>query len=54
MVILTYDLRTQVKQLKMKLKDKLYIENMTFESFQILAAQFIKSKIYISFLNLCP
>ena len=47
MVILTYyNLRTSVKQLKTKFKDKLHIKNMTFESFKILAAQFLKKNLH--------
>jgi len=43
-----------VKKLKMKIKNKFYIESITFATFKILNAQVPKKHFYIWFLNLCP
>jgi len=38
----------------MEVKNKFYIENITFATFKILNAQLSKKNFYICLLNLCP
>ena len=38
----------------MEIKNKFYIESITFATFKILNAQVPKKTFYIWFLNLCP
>jgi len=52
--MLTCVFGAQVKELKIKLSNKFYIEKITFEIFKILKAQFPRKNFYIWFLNLCP
>jgi len=42
------------KELKMEIKNKFYIESITFATFKILNAQVPKKTFYICLLNLCP
>jgi len=51
--MLTCALRAQVKELKIELSNKFYIEKITFETFNTLNAQFPRKNFYIWFLNLC-
>jgi len=44
-VMLTCDLKTQVKKLKIKLKNNFCIEKIKFKFFNILNAQFSKKKV---------
>jgi len=53
MCMLTCDLKTQVKELKMEIKNKFNIENITFELFKTLNSRFPRKNFYIYFLNLC-
>jgi len=50
--MLTCVIRAQVKELKMEIQNKFYVENITFETFKILNAQFSSKNFYIWFLNL--
>jgi len=52
--LLTYFLRAQVKKLKMKIKNKFYIENIIFTTFKTLNTQISRKISYIWFFNLCP
>jgi hypothetical protein len=52
--MLTCALRAQVKELKMEIKNNFYIENITFETFKVLNAQFPSKNFHICLLNLCP
>jgi len=45
-------LRAQVKEFKIEIKNKFYIENITFSTFKILNAQVPRKAFYIWFLNL--
>jgi hypothetical protein len=52
--MLTCALRAQVKELKKEIKNKFYIEIITFATFKTLNAQVLKKNFYICLLNLCP
>jgi len=52
-VMLTCALRAQVKKLKMEIKNKFYIENITFTTFKTLNAQVPRKTFNICLLNLC-
>jgi len=52
--MLSFVLRAQVKELKIEIKNKFYIENITSATFKILNAQVPRKVFYIWFLNLCP
>jgi len=52
--MLSCALRAQVKELKIEIKNKFYIENITFVIFKILNAQVSRKIFYIWILNLCP
>jgi hypothetical protein len=52
-VMLTCALRTQVKELKMEIKNKFYIESTIFATFKTLNAQISRKNFYIFLLNLC-
>lgn len=52
--MLTCALRAQVKEFKMEIKNKIYIESITFATFKTLNAQISRKIFYIWFLNLCP
>jgi len=45
--MLTCALRAQVKELKMKIKNKFYIKNITFAIFKILNPQVPRKTFYI-------
>jgi len=44
---------TQAKELKIEIKNKFYIESITFTTFKILKAQVSRNFFYICLLNLC-
>jgi len=44
----------QVKEFKMEIKNKFYIESITFTTFKTLNTQLSKKTLYIWLLNLCP
>jgi hypothetical protein len=50
--MLTCALRAQVKKLKIEIKNKFYIESITFVTFKTLNAQISRKTLYIWFLNL--
>jgi hypothetical protein len=52
-VMLTCALKAQVKELKIELSNKFYVEKITFETFKTLNAQFPRKNFYFRFLNLC-
>lgn len=52
MIILTCVLKVQVKEFKIKFKNKFYIEKIIFKTFKILNVQFLRNNFYIWFLNL--
>jgi len=52
-VMLTCAFRAQIKEVKMEIKNKFYIENITFETFKTLNLQFSSKNFYICILNLC-
>jgi hypothetical protein len=52
--MLTCALRAQVKELKMEIKNKFYIESITFATFKTLNAQVPRKTFYIYLLNLYP
>jgi hypothetical protein len=47
-------LRAQDKVLKIEFKNKYCIENISFEVFKVMNAQFPRLSFYIYFLILCP
>jgi len=51
--MLTCALRPQVKELKIEIKNKFYIESITFAIFKTLNAQVSRKTVYICLLNLC-
>jgi len=53
-VVLICALKAHVKKLKIKIKKKFYLKNITFETFKALNAQFSKKNFYICLFNLCP
>ena len=52
--MLTCALRAQVKEFKMEIKNKFYIESVTFATFKTFNAQVLKKTFYICCPNLCP
>jgi len=53
-VMLTCALRAQVKEFKKEIKNKFYIESLTFATFETLNAQVPRKTFYICLPNLCP
>jgi len=52
--MLTYALSAQVNELKKEIKNKFYIESLTFATFETLNVQVPRKTFYICLLNLCP
>jgi len=52
--MLNCTLKTQVKELKIEIKNKFYIKSITFTIFKTLITQVSRKTFYIWFLNLCP
>jgi len=53
-VMLTCVFSTQVKELKKEIKNKFYIESLTFATFETLNAHVPRKIFYVCLLNLCP
>jgi len=45
--MITCDLRSQIKELKMEIQNNFYIKNKTFETFNALNTQFSRCFFYI-------